>query len=155
MRSRTAEQVVAYIAASIEVDSNGCHVWTKSLHDGYGRLVWRPSPDEPRLNGAHRVAARLAFGPLPAGKVIDHLCRNRACVNSDHMEVVTQMENVYRSPIAIATINAAKTHCAQGHEFSPENTRIVTWPHLNKRARVCKTCARAASARSRAKRVAA
>lgn len=46
---------------------------------------------------AHRVAYTLTFGPIPKGMVLDHLCRNTWCVNPDHLEVVTQRENLRRS----------------------------------------------------------
>jgi hypothetical protein len=52
---------------------------------------------------------------------IDHLCRVRHCVNPAHMEPVTPRENILRSPVALAAINARKTHCPQGHPLSGAN----------------------------------
>jgi len=68
---------------------------------------------------AHRAAYILAKGPIPDGLTLDHLCRNRACINPDHLEAVTQRENTLRSPFAKAAINARKTHCVRGHLLPP------------------------------------
>ena len=102
---------------------------------GYGR-VYRDG----RNHRAHKLAYEDAHGPVPEGLVLDHLCRNRACVNPAHLEPVTPAENLRRSPIAPATINRSKTHCPSGHEYSAENTRIDRdgW-------RRCRACAKAQS----------
>jgi hypothetical protein len=79
------------------------------------------------LNGkpryGHRVAYEALVGPIPQGLCIDHLCRNRACVNPDHLEPVTNRVNILRGETIMAA-NAAKTHCVRGHEYTPENTLI-------------------------------
>ena len=69
---------------------------------------------------AHRVAYEKAYGPIPEGLVIDHLCRNGLCVNPEHLEAVTRKENILRGEGACAQ-NARKTHCKRGHELIPEN----------------------------------
>jgi hypothetical protein len=88
---------------------------------------------------AHRVAWEHERGPIPADAVIDHLCRVPGCVNPDHMRVVTQRENVLagESPWAL---NARKTHCFNGHEFTPENT---FWQGNRRRCRECRRIYRA------------
>lgn len=86
---------------------------------------------------AHRLSYQLFRGKIPTGLVIDHLCRNPRCVNPAHLEPVTRVENTMRSPIHWAPENAAKTRCAYGHEFTPENTRIA-----RDGSRVCRACAR-------------
>jgi HNH endonuclease len=80
---------------------------------------------------AHRVAYEMWFGPIPDGLVIDHLCRNRACVNPAHMEPVTHRENLLRGTGASAR-QAAKKTCIRGHEFDVRN----------KNGRECTTCIR-------------
>lgn len=104
-------------------------------YNGYGRfkLTARKSPVR-----AHRLAYEEMVGPIPEGLVIDHLCRNRLCVNPDHLEPVTNRENLLRGE-GIAAINAAKTHCVKGHPFDEVNTYIE--PSNGKRK--CRTCRRA------------
>jgi hypothetical protein len=70
---------------------------------------------------AHRVAYELLAGPIPDGLELDHLCRNRLCVNPEHLEPVTHRENVLRGDAPPAA-NVSKTHCPRGHELTPENT---------------------------------
>ena len=75
---------------------DGCWVWTGAVSTGgYGRI----GIDGNRLAQAHRVAYQLYVGPIPEGLHVDHLCRNRLCVNSDHLEAVTQAENNRRSAL--------------------------------------------------------
>lgn len=124
---------------------DACWNWIACLRkDGYGqignvgtgtggvkRLIVEGMPRVPR---AHRVAYELVRGPIPDGLTIDHLCRNRGCVNPYHLEAVTGSVNTLRGT-APSALNAAKTHCYQGHEFTDANTRIET-----NGSRTCKTC---------------
>jgi hypothetical protein len=99
---------------------NGCWEWTGAhLKDGYSRFKV-----DGRTVLAHRCAYELAVGPIPDGLTLDHLCRNRGCVNPAHLEPVTQRENTMRSPVAAAALNVAKTHCINGHAFVGENLRL-------------------------------
>ena len=117
------------VADKIEVGD--CWHWTGAAsHDGYGRVY-----TERGVKYAHRVVWELLVGPIPEGLVIDHLCRNRSCVNPDHLEPVTRKENQRRGQ---ANQNIAKTHCKRGHEFTEENTYIQ--PSTGKRG--CRRCKR-------------
>lgn len=112
---------------------NGCWEWLGGKHpkSGYGRFWLTGRMD--RL--AHRLSYEWCGNPIMNDLVIDHICRNRACVNPEHMEQVSLVENVMRG-ISVWAINARKTHCARGHEFTPENT----YTHQNMRH--CRECAR-------------
>lgn len=120
----------------------GCWNWTACKVRGYGMIGVTPhNGGKQRPIGAHRVAYELLVGPIPEGLSIDHLCRNRCCVNPAHMEPVTPVENVMRG-IGFGAENAVKTHCACGLLLSGENLMVRRngW-------RVCRACH---SARERA-----
>lgn len=111
-----------------------CWPWTAAKTNGYGVVQ-----HEGRVQRAHRVIRTILVGPIPAGLESDHLCRNRACVNPEHTEPVTQAENNRRSESASAK-HARQTHCKRGHEFTRENTYLRTRGH--KRERFCRECCR-------------
>lgn len=119
-----------------KVDQSGEYwLWTAACNsDGYGRF-WLGN----RNTRAHRAGWILQRGPIPDDLTIDHLCRNRRCVRADHLEVVTQGENARRGDgiEAAAAAKRAKTHCRNGHEFTPESTyRAPGRPGW----RQCRTC---------------
>lgn len=101
---------------------------------GYG-FIW--SKPHGRSLQAHRVSWEIANGPIPEGLVIDHLCRNPSCVNPEHLEPVTVAENTRRglAPVVGALHQLSKTHCPQGHKYTPENT------YRYGNGRHCRTCA--------------
>lgn len=111
-------------------DPDECWDWVaRRSGGGYGQF---------RLSGsivtAHRVAYELEVGEVPPGLVIDHLCGNRACCNPQHLEPVTQLENVRRG----LRVNGAK--CLRGHLISRD---FYVDP---KGVRVCNVCRRAKAA---------
>ena len=125
------------------VDALGCWVWNGPLDkDGYGAFYLRR-----KNRRAHRVGWFDAFGPVGEGLVINHKCRNRACVNWQHLECVTTGENALKDSTAIGAINARKTHCPRGHTYDGSYINRTT----GKAQRVCKTCEREKSRRLRAK----
>lgn len=88
----------------------------------------------------HRVSYVLFKGELKEGYVIDHLCRNRRCMNPDHLEQVKQRENLERGVGTMIKVNREKTHCKNGHEYTKENTIIQD--HGNYIGRSCRKCSR-------------
>lgn len=135
--------------ASVDFDGEGgCWLWTQKLApSGYGQFgVGRRAIGTYGKKRAHRWAYEHLVGPIPEGLVLDHLCRVRHCVNPDHMEPVTSRENTLRGETRPA-INAARTHCTNGHEFTPENTGTT-----HRGGRRCRACAREWQRRHHGKR---
>lgn len=119
-------------------DENGCWVWRgEIIARGYGRV---------RVGGKKKLVHRVVFeyfnGTIPDGLVIDHLCRNQLCVNPEHLEPVTQGENVRRWHEA----KGLPAICKNGHLYTTRNRYV--WAG----ARVCRACNNAASRLYRSKR---
>lgn len=124
-RARNGAPVVDRIALWTDVnEQTGCWNWTGGLRRGYGTIAI-----DGKLLYSHRVAYEALVGPIPDGLQLDHLCRNRACCNPNHLEPVTGAENVRRAAAVI-------THCPQGHRYDEANTRYGT------RGRACRRCNR-------------
>lgn len=118
---------------------NGCWLWLATINNsGYGQF----SVDG-KLYLAHRVSYELYKGPIPGELVVDHLCSVRHCVNPDHLEAISHLENVRRGN---GDYLKYKTHCKKGHEFSTENTYIC-----KNGKRHCRTCSRERMAERRKK----
>lgn len=89
--------------------TDGCWLWRGGLKaDGYGLH---------HATGAHRISYQLLVGDIPAGLTVDHLCRNRVCVNPSHMELVTHAENCARAA-------RSRKRCRQGHLYGEDNVRM-------------------------------
>lgn len=108
------EELKDRFLSKTESGPSGCINWTGArFTNGYGAFKamvggnWRQCK-------AHRIAFLIAGGSIPDGLTIDHLCKNKGCVNPDHMEVVTQTVNSQRG-------NPIKSHCKRGHPRSPRS----------------------------------
>jgi hypothetical protein len=151
LRYRTADEAhaqdIARFKKRYELEpATGCWEWQGVLTFGYG-YFWTT-----RQNfRAHRFSYELHKGEIPEGLTIDHLCRNRACVNPDHLEAVPQIVNTYRAPTP-ATINAGKMFCPSGHRYTQENTRIEKAGKHGRTRRKCRICDRDRHRKTRAKR---
>lgn len=108
-----------------------CWPWMGWINEsGYGEFSTRGgSPCDSRL--AHRIAYWYLRGPIPEGLVLDHLCRNRWCVNPSHTEPVTDAENLRRSPLIL------KDECVNGHPYTEGSY------YMDRGRRACKECKRA------------
>lgn len=146
-----------------KVDKSGdCWQWTAAkFRKGYGQFRY-----EGKGQGAHRVAYILSVGTIPAGMRLDHTCHtravergecvggddcpHRACVNPDHLELVTEVENNLRGN-GPAARHARKTHCPQGHPLSGDN--LYAAPRGNGDTfRSCRACHNEASGKWHAKK---
>jgi hypothetical protein len=121
-----------------------CWIWARHKAGGYGRIRFQG-----RMESVHRVVWWLLRGPLPEDLEPDHLCRNKACANPDHLDFVTHRTNVQRGEAG--KFKSGRTHCKWGHPFDKENTRIRA-----NGGRACKECMRkrARDAATRARRLA-
>lgn len=114
--------------------NSGCWLWTENWNrGGYGTVYVSAAR---RQIMAHRHSYEISVGPIPEGLEIDHLCRQRCCVNPQHLEPVTQRENILR--MAQALERERNFHCRNGHKRTEENTFVKP-----NGARVCNECRRA------------
>lgn len=110
-----------------------CWEWGGTIYNtGYGKFTVGK-----KAFLAHRYSYELYVGEVPEGLVIDHLCRNRRCVNPDHLEPVTNEENLFRG-LGYRIMNGMDDSCIRGHKYTEENTY---WPPNGGGMR-CRTCAR-------------
>lgn len=115
---------------SIYEPNSGCRLYLGHLNpNGYGQIKIHE-----RCRQAHRVAYECFVGPIPDGLTLDHLCRNRACINERHLEPVPARVNTLRG-FGFPGVNARKTHCLRGHAYTTDNTLI-----MNNGARRCRQC---------------
>lgn len=124
-----ADPIARFWARVDRRGADDCWPWLAgAVPGGYGRFHVDGRPV-----ATHRFAYELACGPIPDGLQLDHLCRNRICVNPAHLEPVTCRENVRRG-IGISAVNARKTSCDHGHPLSGDNLVIVCG------RRTCRAC---------------
>jgi hypothetical protein len=124
---------ITRMAKSYTISSTtGCWEWNKSLSkQGYGTFT----ANNKRYR-AHRATYMALVGDIPEGLVLDHLCRNTRCVNPEHLEPVTQRENVLRG-VGPAAQNAGKSHCPRNHALVDANLIPAL---ARKGGRACRAC---------------
>jgi len=133
------EKTQKFIKDRVTLDKKGCWLWNNYLtKSGYAVASF-----EGKITRVHRFSYESFIKKIPKGLVIDHLCRVRHCVNPDHLETVTQRENLHRSTLTLTYLHKIKTHCVHGHPFSKKNTYIIKGPYG--KFRMCRTCSLARS----------
>lgn len=114
LMGRETKPAIERFMDKVEKTADGCWDWKGSIAPGgYGKFTVEKNLVRKCFN-AHRWAYEYFIGKIPAGLTLDHLCRNRKCVNPSHLEPVTIRENLLRGKGASA-VNARKTHCPKGH----------------------------------------
>jgi hypothetical protein len=131
-------------AAKVRIEPSGCWIWMGARNSrGYG--LFTPVTVGPRryTSAAHRYSYSLLVGQIPDGLQIDHLCRVPSCVNPDHLEPVTPLENSRRGRKGVLY-----DFCIQGHEMTADNTL-----HHNTKAGQTRRCRRCQVLANRAYRL--
>jgi HNH endonuclease len=121
--------------------STGCWVWTAGLKSGGYASIGIGGGRRGVISG-HQAAWLLFRGEIPRGLELDHLCRNTACVNPDHLEAVTHVENMRRGAVNGGALWKPKTHCSKRHPMTPENIGFYLG------TRYCRQCSRDSSTAS-------
>lgn len=116
-----------------------CWNWKgEKNRDGYGLVFFKEMEGKHKRKRAHRVIFELLEGTTLKGKQLDHLCRNRACVKPEHLEVVDSRTNTLRG-VGPSAINAKRVNCKNGHPFTEENT-YNRLKESGRPYRQCKAC---------------
>lgn len=130
----TIADIQKRISARFQVIDSGCFEWLGVPNsDGYGRFEIKGTSIK-----AHRVMASLVYGAIPAGMVIDHLCRNRICVNPAHLEIVSNKTNLARGNSALSHKGKYKRLCIRGHVLKDNFLMVQNGRGI--KTRTCKTC---------------
>jgi len=126
-----ALEVLSRAFRKVVVQPSGCWIFMGATSEGYGQVGV-----EGRLKRVHRLAYEFARGEIPAGLVIDHICRVRACANPWHLRAVSARDNLLADgSLTIVKRNADKRRCPSGHSFDATNTYLRP-----DGKRVCRTC---------------
>lgn len=124
------DRVIERVMARVE-RAGECIVSTYSTGShGYAQVGWH-ADGRVMMTLCHRVAWEAAYGPIPGGLTVDHICRNRRCINVDHLRLLTNEAN------GRANAQSLLTHCLRGHPFDEANTYVRANGH-----RICRACSR-------------
>ena len=117
------ETLAPYLVGKFKIDDKGCWIW-QAAHNNQGYATVSTTRKYKTVRAlAHRVSYAAFYGSIPGNKDLDHLCKVTNCINPKHLEPVSHRENVVERGVTNAcAVNARKTHCKNGHEYTPENT---------------------------------
>lgn len=157
----------------IKIDKNGCWLFTKSVNPkGYATFGYSIGRGLYEKIRAHRYSFEIHKGKIPESLVIDHLCRVKNCVNPEHLDAVTQEVNINRGEMRAKqkekighllpdlmrnaqkkriAMQLEKTHCKNGHLYTPETTRMYVKSNRKNLSRACLLCRRATWHRNKGK----
>jgi hypothetical protein len=135
------ERIFPRVMTRYEVADDGCWNTTYSLGShGYGQVGWQDGPNI-RMTVVHRVSWIARNGPIPDGMTVDHICKNKKCINPDHLRLLTRSENARRG----ADKDFPLGQCSRGHGDEWFQVR----DHTGKKG--CVLCLRASRARYEAR----
>lgn len=138
MKKQTeSEAIVAFWA---RVKKNSHWTWTGTTNKGYGINVPQALYRKYKTSRAHRISFLLSGKKIPDGFVLDHMCRERSCVNPDHLRAISLKQNSTENSFSPPAMNKLKSHCSNGHSFDEKNTLPGT--RNGNPTRVCRPCAR-------------
>lgn len=130
----TSNEIFALSASKSGILESNCLVIEKQLINGYATKT-RVINNRPNTIVLHRVVYNELIEIIPFGLHIDHLCRNRNCINPEHLEAVTPKENILRGISPPAQL-ARRIYCNNGHELTHKNS----YCRPGKNQRCCRTC---------------
>jgi hypothetical protein len=125
-----------FLSKFLENKETGCIEWVSCKTQGsYGHFKFKG-----RMVLAHRLNWIRLVGPIPDGLVLDHKCRNRSCINIEHLRLVSHKTNCLENSVGISALNSHKTHCPKGHELKGRNVIRTKKNRTRESYRACKIC---------------
>jgi HNH endonuclease len=114
-----------------------CRIWIRGLDTpGYGQCSFKY---QGKIQAAHRASYILSKGNIPKNKWVLHKCDNRACISPEHLFIGDTFINQRDSAKKGRCAGQKKTHCPQGHKYTPETT-VIWHPSPGRSKRACRIC---------------